>query len=133
MRVMRDMLPSRTKTSTGDETATGDNREGRDISEARGPIEVYVNVTAITAGAGNVTFNVDEGIFVERTKGYTLGTLGPLYRTSVFPSPPAITATGFYLIGTLNDYGTLMQFRWALNSGASSVTFEIYLVYEAGD
>src|SRR6266571_2712802 len=101
MRILRNMLPARTKTATGDETVSGDNREGRDISEARGPIEIYVNVTAISGGV-TVTFNVDDGFYVEQTKGMTLGTTGPLYRTSVIASPPGITTTGLYLIGSLN-------------------------------
>ena|SRR2546425_6361282 len=131
MRVLRTMLPSRTKTATGSDNL--DNREGRDITDARGPIEVYVNVTAIT-GAPTVTFNVDDGFYVERTKGTTLGTVGPVYRIGILGSPPGITATGLYLIGTLNDYGTLLQFRWTFAGGTSpSITSEIYIVYEAAD
>ncbi len=131
MRVLRTMLPSRTKTATGGDN--GDNREGRDISEARGPVELYLNVTAISGGP-TVTFNVSDGFYIERTKGTTLGTVGPVYRTGVLVSPPGITATGLYLFGTLSDYGTLLQFSWTFAGGASpSITFEIYAVYEAAD
>src|SRR5437870_2007529 len=113
MRVLRQLLDAVTRTATGSDTVPGGsdgnlNYEGRDVSEARGPIELYVYVFAISGtGTPTLTVNVDDGFDVPTNAGTVSSVNGALYRTGVLGSPPAITATGLYLIGSLVDFGTL--------------------------
>ena len=139
MRVLRQLLESVTRTTTGSDTSAGGgdtnlNYEGRDISEARGPIELYVYVFAMSGSGGpTLVVQANDGFDVPTNAGSVSAVNGALYRSSVITSPPTIAVTGLYLNGTLNDYGTLLSFAWTITGTTPSFTFEIWAVYETAD
>src|SRR5881296_4236171 len=126
MRVLRHLYPNSTQTGTGSDSAFG--REGRDISEARGPIEVFVLVTASSGTSPTLVVNVDDGFYVQRTMGAASSVSGYQYRSSIITSPPTITGNGLYLNGTLNDYGTALRVNWTIGGTTPSFSFEVWLL-----
>ncbi len=139
MRVLRQLLDSVVRTATGSDTSAGGgdsnlNYEGRDISEARGPIEIYVYVFAISGSSGpTLVVQANDGFEVPTNSGSVSAVNGALYRNAVITSPPTIAAIGLYLNGTLNDYGTLLSFSWTITGTTPSFTFEVWAVYETND
>jgi hypothetical protein len=139
MRVLRQLLESVTRTATGSDTSAGGgdanlNYEGRDISDARGPIEIYVYVFAMSGSGGpTLVVQANDGFELPTNTGSVSAANGAIYRSSVITSPPTITSTGLYLNGTLNDYGTLLGFSWTITGTTPSFTFEIWIVYETAD
>jgi hypothetical protein len=137
-RVLRQLLEGVTRTATGSDTSAGGsdsnlNYEGRDITEARGPVELYIYVFAVSGTSPTLIPQVSEGFDVPTNMGSVSNVNGALYRSNVITSPPTITATGLYLFGTLNDYATLLTFSWTIGGTTPSFQFEIWAVYEIAD
>src|SRR2546427_7002832 len=102
MRVLRQLLESVTRTTTGSDTSAGGgdsnlNYEGRDISEARGPIEIYAYVFAVSGSGGPTPFLKGTDGFEGSTKeGACSSGYGGVYRDVDVTKPHNTTATMLY-------------------------------------